>query len=174
MNETPGAVYKYLTADRTATVLENLQIRFSQASVLNDATELKPPFKGIATQSDLKRFMTDRLRERYPGIVGQVEKSLPSNLAERLIDEVMSKGAAQAEVALPQNAKKIYDSLDMNFGVLSLSETPTDSLLGATMVTAGTVFLFTSIPVTNGFGLSERPEMISVICDVLYTSRSAR
>jgi hypothetical protein len=46
-----------------------------------------------------------------------------------MIDNVISKSALQAEAALPQNAKKIYDSLDKNFGVLSLSETPTDSLL---------------------------------------------
>jgi hypothetical protein len=52
MNEMPAALYTYLNPDRTATVLENLQIRFSQASVLNDATELKPVFKGIATQSE--------------------------------------------------------------------------------------------------------------------------
>lgn len=42
----PVAVYKYLTADRAANVLENLTIRFSQASVLNDPKELKPPYKG--------------------------------------------------------------------------------------------------------------------------------
>lgn len=129
MNETPTAVYKYLTPDRTATVLDNLQIRFSQASVLNDATELKPVFKGIATQSDLKSLLTIRLREKYPGLVERVERSLPNNLAAQLIDEVMAKGVAQAEESRPQNEKKIHDLLDKNFGVLSLSETPTNSLL---------------------------------------------
>lgn len=125
----PTAVYKYVTADRATAVLENLQIRFSQASVLNDPTELKPRFKGIATESDLKRLMTNRLREKYPAIMERVERSLPGKVAEQLIDEVMTKGAAQAEALLPQSAVKIYDSLDKNFGVLSLSETPTDSLL---------------------------------------------
>ena len=129
MNETPSYVYKYLTVERTAIVLETLQIRFSQASILNDATKLKPSFKGIATKCDLKKLMTARLREKYPDIVERVEKSLPNKQAEQLIDEVMSRGAAQAEVDLPQNAEKIYDSLDKNFGVLSLSETPTNSLL---------------------------------------------
>src|SRR5271155_664253 len=127
----PAALYKYLNADRTTTVLENLQIRFSQASVRNDATELKPVVKGIATQSDLKRLLTDRLREKYPGLVERVEQSLPSDVAAQLIDNVLRKGVAQAEEALPQNEKKIHDSLDTNFGVLSLSETPTNSLLWA-------------------------------------------
>jgi hypothetical protein len=129
MNEMPTAMYKHLTADRTATVLERLQIRFSQASVLNDAMELKPQFKGIATASDLKKLLTYRLRQRYPALVEQVESMLPSDVAERLIDEVISKGVVQAEATLPQNAKKIYASLDYNFGILSLSETPTNSLL---------------------------------------------
>jgi hypothetical protein len=129
INEMPAAVFKYLTADRTATVLETLQIRFSQASVLNDAMELKPPFKGIATQSDLKKLMTDRLREKYPGMVERIEKLLPSDLVEKLIDDVISKGAAQAEAVFPDNSKKIYDSLDKNFGTLSLSETLTNTLL---------------------------------------------
>jgi hypothetical protein len=129
MQKAPTAVYKYLNPDRTVTVLEKLQIRFSQASVLNDASELKPTFKGIATEADLKRILTDRLRTKYPGLVEQVERSLPADLAARLIDDVMSNGVIQAEVALPDNAKKIYEKLDENFGILSLSETPTDSLL---------------------------------------------
>lgn len=128
-NDPPAAVYKYLTADRATSILERLQIRFSQASILNDATELKPPFKGIATESDVKTLLTDRLRQIYPGLVERVESSLPPDVAARLIDDVMSRGAAQAEANLPANASKIYDSLDKNFGVLSLSETPSDSLL---------------------------------------------
>jgi len=129
MNKLPDAVYKYLAADRTATVLGKLQIRFSQASVLNDATELKPPFKGIATLADVKRLMTDRLRQKFPGLIERIESSLPSDVARQLIDDVMSKGAIQADADLPQNAKKIYDSLDNNFGLLSLSESPTNTLL---------------------------------------------
>lgn len=86
MNEAPVAVYKYLTFERTASVLKDLQIRFSQASVLNDATELKPPLKGIATESDLKRVLTERVRRDYAHVVKHVEESLPadrSNAAHR-------------------------------------------------------------------------------------------
>jgi hypothetical protein len=129
MNEVPAAVYKYLTADRTATILGSLQVRFSQASVLNDATELKPSFKGIATESDLKRVLTERVRRDYPDVVERVEQSLPSGLATQLIDEVMAQAAARAEANLAQSTQKLYDALDKNFGILSLSETPTNSLL---------------------------------------------
>jgi len=68
--------------------------------------------------------MTQKLRQRYPGIVERIERSLPSDVAAQLIDEVMSKGALQDEAALPQNAQKLHDLLENNFGVLSLSETP--------------------------------------------------
>ena len=61
--------------------------------------------------------------------MNEIETRLPTNIAAEMIDNVISKSALQAEAASPQNAKKIYDSLDKNFGVLSLSETPTDSLL---------------------------------------------
>jgi len=56
MYEMPAALYKYLNADRTTTVLENLQIRFSQASVLNDATELKPVSRGSPHNPTLRDF----------------------------------------------------------------------------------------------------------------------
>jgi hypothetical protein len=61
--------------------------------------------------------------------VERVERSLPSHLAAQLIDELMAKAVEQAEASLPQNAKKIYEALDRNFGILSLSETPTEPLL---------------------------------------------
>jgi hypothetical protein len=41
----------------------------------------------------------------------------------------MAKAVVQAEASLPHNAKRIYDALDKNFGILSLSETPTEPLL---------------------------------------------
>jgi hypothetical protein len=47
----PVAVYKYLTADRATTVVDKLLIRFSQASVLNDATELKLRLRDSGHQS---------------------------------------------------------------------------------------------------------------------------
>jgi hypothetical protein len=72
----------------------------------------------VGTPEEVKKVILERLKQRFPDLMNQIETRLAS-----------SKGALQAEAGLPQNAKKIYDSLDKNFGVLSLSETPTDSLL---------------------------------------------
>jgi len=157
MKEVPAAVYKYLTLDRTATILKALQIRFSQASVLNDATELKPAFKEIATQSDLKKIMTDRLRKKYPGVVERVEQSLPGAIAVQLIDDVMEKAVEQAEKALPDNAPKIYDELDKNFGVLSLSETPSNFLLWGYYGDGGYGFLIRFDPTHKWFWAQKEP-----------------
>lgn len=141
MNEAPVAVYKYLTFERTASVLKDLQIRFSQASVLNDATELKPPLKGIATESDLKRVLTERVRRDYAHVVKHVEESLPADRSTQLIDEVMAEAAARAEANFSQSAQKLYNALDKNFGILSLSEMPTNSLLWAYYADGGYGFL---------------------------------
>lgn len=138
MVEPPGALYKYLTAERARTVLANLQIRFSQASVLNDGTELKPPFKGIAAPSDLTKILTDRLRKKYPDLVKRVEQARSSEEAALLIDDTMAKAAAQAQAAFPQNAEKIYAELERNFGTLSLSETPISSVLWGITATVDT------------------------------------
>ena len=157
MREMPGAVYKYLTADRTTSVLQKLQIRFSQASVLNDATELKPTFKGIASKSDINKLLTNRLRQKYPEIVERVRTSLPTTQADQLIDEVMAKGALQAEADLPKNSKKLYDALDQNFGILSLSETPVDSLLWGYYGDGGYGYLIHFNPAHKWFWAQKEP-----------------
>ena len=154
----PVAVYKYVTADRAASVLDKLLIRFSQASVLNDATELKPPFKGVGTPEEVKKVILERLKQRFPDLMNQIEARLPANIAAALIDNVISKGAVEAEAALPQNAKKIYDSLDRNFGVLSLSETPTDSLLWGYYGDGGYGFLIRFDPQHEWFWAQQNEE----------------
>jgi hypothetical protein len=62
MTDLSVAVYKYLTADCATRVVDKLLIRFSQASVLNDATELKPAFKGVGTPEEVKKVILERLK----------------------------------------------------------------------------------------------------------------
>jgi hypothetical protein len=61
--------------------------------------------------------------------MNEIEKRLPTKHRRRDDRQRHFKKRTASRAASPQNAKKIYDSLDKNFGVLSLSETPTDSLL---------------------------------------------
>ena len=87
--------------------------------------------------------------------MNRIETRLPENAAAELIDSVISKAAIQAEAALPENTKKIYDSLDRNFGVLSLSETPTDSLLWGYYGQGGYGFLIRFDPQHKWFWAQE-------------------
>jgi len=58
VKETPKAVYKYLSAQRASAALDDLMIRFSQFSVLNDARELKPHVIGFASPDFIKQFIS--------------------------------------------------------------------------------------------------------------------
>jgi len=140
MYEMPAALYKYLNADRTTTVLRIFRFASVRRQFLNDATELKPVFKGIATQSDLKRLLTDRLREKYPGLVERVEQSLPSHVAAQLIDDVLRKGRRSGEEALPtkreENSRFTGQELRSLVVIRNTQRTPSVGLLRRTADTA--------------------------------------
>src|SRR5256885_4300682 len=101
MDNTPMNLYKYLPAARAIDVLETLLIRFSQASVLNDALEFKPNLKGLASRPDLEAVLTKELKSRFPDLLAQVDTMLPS-IAEKLKKKVISSGAEQALAQFPQ------------------------------------------------------------------------
>ena len=52
MENMPSALFKYLPPPRI-NVLEDMLIRFTQASSLNDTLELRPPIKGVASDERL-------------------------------------------------------------------------------------------------------------------------
>src|ERR1700737_2076475 len=138
-SDTPQNLYKYLPASRTAEVLKSLRIRFSQVSVLNDALEFKPPVKGLAERSRLEGLLKERLRTTHPELMELVDQLLPAGT----VDQVILAGAEQAsaiEHAL-RTAQLIYQKLDENMGILSLSETPTDTLLWSLYADGGRGFL---------------------------------
>ena len=59
MENMPSALFKYLPPPRI-NVLEDLLIRFTQASSLNDTLELRPPVKGVANDERLTRLALER------------------------------------------------------------------------------------------------------------------
>jgi hypothetical protein len=60
VNNAPANLYKYLPPERASGVIGKLLIRLSQASVMNDIEEFKPPISGLAAEADFER----RFRER--------------------------------------------------------------------------------------------------------------
>src|SRR5579859_1838389 len=149
--EAPASLYKYLPSDRAATVLRKLLIRFSQVSVLNDALEFKPPLKGVATRPQLERVINDKIRQRFPDLVAAIERTYPQEIADRFVREVVSKGAQEAEDNFPKSVRTMYEKLDTNFGILSLSEIPTDTLMWAHYADGGRGFLIEFAPKHSWF-----------------------
>jgi len=141
MNDAPPSVYKYLLPDRAAGILDKLLIRFSQASVLNDALEFKPLLKGMGTRADVEAGVREQLKERHPESLAQVAALLPPDKAEKLIAEVVSDYADVVEANYDKSVKEVYRRLDRNFGVLSLSEVATSPLMWSHYADGGRGFL---------------------------------
>lgn len=141
MNDLPSSVYKYLLPDRAAGLLDKLLIRFSQASVLNDALEFKPLLKGMGTRADVEAGVREQLKAKHPESLAQVAALLPPEKAEKLIAEVVSDYADIVEANYDKSVKEVYRRLDQNFGVLSLSEVPTGPLMWSHYADGGRGFL---------------------------------
>ncbi len=60
MESAPEVLFKYLPPSR-ANVLQDLLIRFTQASSLNDTLELRPPIKGVAAPEKLEQIARNNL-----------------------------------------------------------------------------------------------------------------
>jgi len=98
MNDVPAILYKYLPPERASSVVGNLLLRFSQASVMNDIEEFKPPNIGVATEEVFQQEFRERANALYPGLIDLVEKQGP---------EYMGKLHDQAESNLLHAIKTI-------------------------------------------------------------------
>lgn len=125
----PPALYKYLAPGRAAKILEDLRIRFSQASVLNDVDEFQPLYSGFAIRGKTEAISREFLLRRYPTECANVYRNLPKDQADHVISEVASNGADNLEKRSDKIVRDLYAKLDSNFGLLSLSETLTSKLM---------------------------------------------
>jgi len=132
MNSAPAKLYKYMPPERASSVLGKLLIRFSQASIMNDIEEFKPPFSGVATREQVEEAMKRRADALYPGLRALIEAQGP---------EYVSKMVDDAERNLPRAIKTIYEMNDKNFGILSLSEDSTSALMWELYADEGRGFL---------------------------------
>ncbi len=118
MNSVPASLYKYIPPERAANVLGRLLIRFSQASVMNDIEEFKPPISGVAAEAVFGDKIRERAEALYPGLMELIQKQGP---------EYVAKLRKQAEQKLPDTIKTVYEMNARNFGILSLSEDATSA-----------------------------------------------
>lgn len=144
MENLPGALFKYLPPPRIS-VLEDLLIRFTQASSLNDTLELRPPVKGVADDERLTKLALERqipkLRDMIlPEIKEALEKICPG-LLEQCLASLVPECVRQTKLKHENNPHAVFDVLDHNFGILSLSETPTEVRMWGHYADGGRGFL---------------------------------
>lgn len=142
------AIYKYLHQDRID-LLDNLKIRFTQPSALNDPFESLPMIERIMEENDFYKLLNDHvgdneLRETikdtlrqelspYKGVI-----NLDFFLSEEFIDGIMNNfediiqpfireafNPENLDESYSQNFKKTFST---TFGILSLTQNP-DNLL---------------------------------------------
>jgi len=118
MSGVPARLYKYIPPERAVNVLGELLIRFSQASVMNDKEEFKPPISGLATEPVFQQAFRERADALYPGLMDLVEKQGPEYKAT-----LYARGASSENLA--RTIKTVYEKNVRNFGILSLSELAT-------------------------------------------------
>jgi hypothetical protein len=131
MCDRPDKVYKYLNARRVQDVLTNLKIRFSQVSSLNDATEFTPPTLGVGEREAILKAIRGRLEQKFPGLIAIYRNLYPDHVVEEILQGLAEKGASEVEENFEKTRDRIYQQLDRNFGVLSLSGSPVERLMWA-------------------------------------------
>jgi len=142
------ALYKYLNSDRVD-VLDNLMIRITQPTALNDPFESLPMIEKIMEESDFYNLLRDKVgaTELRETVKDTLEKELSpyKNLidtklfqSEEFLDVIMENfdNLTQPyirEALNPENLNKSYsenfkETFSNTFGVLSLTQNP-DNLL---------------------------------------------
>ena len=98
-------------------LLGQLRIRFSQVSVLNDANEFQPPFKGVATRPEIEKTVRERFRLNQSKGYAEVYKTLAPDQADKFIDEMVLRSADKVEANYENSVREVYEKLDRNFRV---------------------------------------------------------
>jgi len=170
----PSALFKYLPPPRI-NVLEDLLIRFTQASSLNDTLELRPPVKGVADDEKLTKLAVERqipkLRDMIsPETKENLERICPGLLEQRLAS-FTPECVRQTKLKHENNPHAVFDVLDHNFGILSLSETPIDVRMWGHYADGGRGFLIEFDPKHSWFHAKrEKRDGFRHMRQVIYVS----
>jgi Protein of unknown function (DUF2971) len=148
MIQAPDSLFKYLPPTRLD-VLKFLRIRFTQASSQNDTLELRPPTKGVAEPETLAHIARERLKEAMWSMTAPDQKQwldakfpgLTEEIGEELLKQTTIKAVSSIERNYEQSRRKIFEVTDHNFGMLCLSEIPTDIRMWGHYADGGRGFL---------------------------------
>jgi hypothetical protein len=143
-------LYKYLGPERID-VVERLQIRFTQPGALNDPFELRPRLESLVPEAEALAHLSGMpedfapmLRQAYGMLPEEHRALLPFDVAAKafssFIDSADGRSAVSAGLLTflrsmrdraPSICDSIYDALNRNIGILSLTEAATDLLMWA-------------------------------------------
>lgn len=143
-------LYKYARPDRLD-VLQRREVRFTQPGALNDPFELRPRFETLISEAEALGYLSETpidlepmLRQAYALLSEEQRSTMSYESAAALIGSLMATNEARANMsatflALLQSMKdlapllrdQVYQVLNSNVGILSLSEAPDDSLMWA-------------------------------------------
>lgn len=113
----PAHLYKYVgTANYHFAILENLEIRFSQPSVLNDPEDCQPQ---VVAPKDI-RAAVDRMMQRN---VAKQPRRLSKAALARARSDLLRSYTADIDRHIRESADVLRRNLDV-VGVLSLADTP--------------------------------------------------
>jgi hypothetical protein len=154
MENAPKSLFKYLPRERLG-VLQDLLIRFSQASSLNDTLELRPPIKGVAAHETLAGIGIGKLAPTVWSDASAMNPKVLDNkktldslcpgladlAAEILLQTTAQKFADAVRLRHEKNPHAMFDLVDRNFGILSLTQTATDVRMWGHYADGGRGFL---------------------------------
>ena len=174
MENMPSTLFKYLPPARI-NVLENLMIRFTQASSLNDTLELRPPVAGVASDERLAELAGERqipkLRDMIsPEIKENLERICPG-LLEQCLASFIPECVRQTKLKHEKNPHAVFDALDQLFGILSLAEISTDVRMWGHYADGGRGFLLEFDPKHSWFHAKrEEQDSFRHMRQVIYVS----
>jgi hypothetical protein len=170
----PSALFKYLHPLRI-NVLQDLLIRFTQASSLNDTLELKPPVKGVASDERLAELAGERQIPKLQDMISpEIKKNLElicPGLLEQCIASFIPECVHQTKLNHEKNPHAVFNALDQLFGILSLAEIPTDVRMWGHYADGGRGFLIEFDPKHSWFHAKrEERDSFRHMRQVLYVS----
>jgi hypothetical protein len=143
-------LYKYVRPERLE-VIEKLEFRFTQPGALNDPFELHPRFEALISEAEVLANLAatpidlgPMLREAYAMLPEEQRLRMPFESVASIVGSYMATDEARSTMSAtilalfklmrdgaPQLRERIYDALNNNVGILSLSEVPDDAVMWA-------------------------------------------
>ena len=143
-------LYKYARPERID-VIENLELRFTQPGALNDPFELRPRFEALISEAEALAKLAETpvdlepiLQEAYAMLPAEHRAKLSFESVLAIVSSYMTTDEARETMSAtlltvlrslrsgaPRIREQIYDALNNNVGILSLSEVPDNAVMWA-------------------------------------------